>query len=162
VLLGTRGFPRVFLDRVQARWRRHFEAPQQSRDAWPDVGRLADAGPGALVLDDLDRLERGSDVAPGVARPDLGDPLEQERDHRDSDVRLNAPGAPVEDRAHPQSALEAAPALLDTHELLVAERQISLRWWSRRLSGCPGGRTRDRRDLARLTASTSSFREEAF
>jgi len=38
----------------------------------------------------------------------------------------------------------------------------SLRWWSRRLSGCPGRRTRDRRDLARLTASTSSFREEAF
>jgi len=30
--------------------------------------------------------------------------------------------------------------------------QISLRWWSRRLSGCPGRRTRDRRDLARLTA----------
>jgi len=39
---------------------------------------------------------------------------------------------------------------------------FSLRWWSRRLSGCPGRRTRDRRDLARLTASTSSFREEAF
>ncbi len=79
-------------------------------------------GPGQLGQ--LDLLEVVADVAPGVAAGLLGHALDEQGQHGQEHMGLDALGGEVEHRAHPQPALELAPGLLDAHELLVAQRQV--------------------------------------
>src|SRR5687768_2734389 len=109
---------------MQSRWRRHAELDEQREHVLAELTGLLDPRLAAVVLDDLDRVELRDEVAPGVAGADLGDALEQQREHRDRDVGLDPPGPVVEHRPHAQTALELAPALLDAEELLVPEREI--------------------------------------
>src|SRR3990172_3296154 len=103
---------------------RHSEVSQEGRDLGTELGGLADAYGAAGVFDDLDGIELRDEVAPGVLPAELGDALQQEGEHTELDVRLDAVRPPVVDGPHPQTGLHRAPALLDPHQLLVAEGQI--------------------------------------
>src|SRR5882672_2404211 len=120
----TGGISRDRPDRVQPWWWRHTELDKQVLDSVPQFACLLDPRLAAVVLNNLDSVELRDEVAPGVAAADLGDALEEQREDRDRDVRLDPPRSPVEDRPHAQATLELVPALLHAQELLVAERQI--------------------------------------
>jgi hypothetical protein len=53
-----------------------------------------------FVLDDLDAIELVGEVAPRVPGADLGDALDEQRQHGDRDVSLDAPRSVVKDRPH--------------------------------------------------------------
>ena len=91
---------------------------------WRGFCDLPDGGVGAQQLSQLYASQIVFDIAPGIATGVLGHSLEQQRDHRQGDVRVDAMGGPVEHRPQLQPALERAPGDLGELQLLVAERKI--------------------------------------
>src|SRR5208282_6891003 len=91
---------------------------------WSGFGDLPDGATGAQQLSQLYAAQIILDIAPSIAAGLLGYALEQQREHRQGDVRVDAMGHPVEHGPQLQPALERPPGDLDTLQLLVAEREI--------------------------------------
>ena len=91
---------------------------------WRGFGDLPDRAVRARQLSKFDPLQIVADVAPGVTARLLGDALEQQRQHRQRDVRVEAMWRPVIHGAQLQAALQRAPRDFDPLQLLVAEREI--------------------------------------
>lgn len=94
MLLGFR----TGLDVMDARGRGDPQRLQGLGGLRADLGGLQDAGPAALVLDDLDGVQAGQHVAPGIAGSPFGDALEQQRQDAEGEVSADSVRGPVEDR----------------------------------------------------------------
>ena len=69
-------------------------------------------------------LEVVANVAPSGAAIAFSDTLEEQRQDAQEHVCVDSVRSPVEDRPHPESALQCAPRFLNSHELLIAEREV--------------------------------------
>src|SRR5271166_3406174 len=90
-------------------------------------GGFGDLPDGAVRAQQLSQLYASQivfDIAPRIATGVLGHALEQQCDHRQSDVHVDAVGGPVEHRPQLQPALERPPGDLGALQLLVAKRKI--------------------------------------
>lgn len=65
-----------------------------------------------------------TDVPPGVPAGALGDPLEQQGQHRERHMGPDPQRREVVDRAQLQPALQPPPRFLHPLQMLVAERQV--------------------------------------
>src|SRR5574340_1038626 len=106
------------------RWGLDLERFQALSGMWRGFGDLPDGAIGARQLGELDVLEIIADVAPGVLAGVLDGALQEEGEHRDGDMGMDAVGRPVKHRTHLQAALHGAPGLFDTLLLLVTQRHI--------------------------------------
>ena len=60
------------------------------------------------LADGPELVQDQADIAPGIPRPDLGCPLQEQSEHAQLDVADDAVGGPVVDRANAQAGLRAA------------------------------------------------------
>jgi hypothetical protein len=110
---------------IQDRWGlwdfQGFQALERLRGGLRD---LPDRPVGARQLSQFDLLEIVADVAPGIDAGLLGEALQEEREHGEGDVGVDAVRRPMVDGTQLQATLQLSPGNLHALQLLVAEGEV--------------------------------------